>query len=341
MSELKNTLINISEEVRTKIIPENIKVGVQIFDTEGEYTGIDTSDATATAEDIAEGKTAYVNGEKVVGTATQTSDKNAMVADTFTTTGNEALKRHIIELPDTIYISSNSCNQLFYVCNKLKKSPKIITQDGGKITDFYRMYYMCYELIEVPDFDMSGGRTNQMFFRCENIENLDLFTISDTIGGNAEEMFIGCKKLKKFADCSLIRITGTSISGMFNSCVSLTDIPAIDVSNATTITTFVSSCNSLTNFGGLINAGKAYTEATANDSSYTIYFNSTPNITHESLMNLINGLYDLNLTYNVAGGGTLYTQQLILGDVNIAKLTAEEIAIATNKRLDSIIKGGK
>jgi len=58
----------------------------------------------------------------------------------------------------------------------------------------------------------------------------------------------------------------------------------------------------------------------------------TYNLSHESLIDIItNGLYDLNLTYDVANGGKLYTQQLILGSTNMAKLTAEEIAIATNK----------
>jgi hypothetical protein len=48
-------------------------------------------------------------------------------------------------------------------------------------------------------------------------------------------------------------------------------------------------------------------------------------------MNVINNLYDLNLTYDVANGGTLYTQKLTLGSTNLAKLTADEIAIATSK----------
>ena len=48
-------------------------------------------------------------------------------------------------------------------------------------------------------------------------------------------------------------------------------------------------------------------------------------------MNVINNLYDLNLTYDVANGGTLYAQSLVLGSTNMDKLTAEEIAIATAK----------
>lgn len=70
MSELKNVLINITEEKRTKIIPDNIKEGVTIFGVTGTHKdGIDTTDADAVELNIDEGKTAYVDGKKITGTS--------------------------------------------------------------------------------------------------------------------------------------------------------------------------------------------------------------------------------------------------------------------------------
>lgn len=56
---------------------DNIKTGVSIFDVEGTFT----SDADATASDIASGKTAYVKGEKVTGTASLLSGFTAWRKD--------------------------------------------------------------------------------------------------------------------------------------------------------------------------------------------------------------------------------------------------------------------
>ena len=57
----------------SNLVASNIKSGVSIFGVSGSYTasgssGLDTSDATATASDIVSPKTAYINGEKVEGT---------------------------------------------------------------------------------------------------------------------------------------------------------------------------------------------------------------------------------------------------------------------------------
>ena len=61
----------------------NIRTGVSIFNVEGTFT----ADADATASDIASGKTAYVKGEKVTGTATGSSVTKLYVSSKSKTDG--------------------------------------------------------------------------------------------------------------------------------------------------------------------------------------------------------------------------------------------------------------
>ena len=84
-------------------------------------------------------------------------------------------------------------------------------------------------------------------------------------------------------------------------------------------------CPKLTNLTFMTNLGKAYlTTASENNAMYTLDLSSCTTLTHDSLMDVINKLYDIK-TRGVKA------QSLKLGSTNVAKLTSEEIAIATEK----------
>lgn len=125
----------------------------------------------------------------------------------------------------------------------------------------------------------------------------------------------------------------TRLYMMFYGCDNLQKVGVIDCSEMPRISTgwgesvggnIFYNCKKLVDFGGFIDLGKSYTSTTVNDSNCTISISACSALSYESLMNLINGLYDLNLTYDVANGGTLYRQSCIVGTTNLEKLQATE-----------------
>lgn len=268
MTELRNQINNIVEDYNAcKVLAESVG-------NPSVYEG-----TTATAEDIALGKTAYVNGEKVVGTLVlNTSNHNATIV------GISAfnIKKGLTEVDLTGVTLSVTTTGVFQDCSNL-----------------------------------------------ETVKGLDLSTSSNLYNG-----FSGCIKLKDLDINNTQNITNWQYA--FKSAVAIQDLKQLRGDKANNMGSCFQSCSNLTNFGGFLNLGKAYTGTIENNLSYKLDLSSCTKLTHESLMNVINGLYDLNLTYKVADGGTLYRQSLVLGATNLAKLQATEegqqaIAIATNK----------
>ena len=138
-----------------------------------------------------------------------------------------------------------------------------------------------------------------------------------------------CRELLTFPQLDTKNVT--RFDSAWYQCTKLLSLPELDFSSAVQVGYMLYRCSGLTTLGGFKNLGKAFTNQTSNYSDYTLDLSASTKLTHDSLMNVINNLYDLNLTYDVANGGTLYTQQLVLGSTNISKLSASELEVCTQK----------
>ena len=176
----------------------------------------------------------------------------------------------------------------------IKKIRSPLTIEG---TDATYMFYR-YLLNELPQIDTSNvTNMGYMFSNCTNLTTIPQIDTSNV----------------------------TNMGYMFSSCPNLTTIPQLNGEKLTSVAGTFGNCRSLENFNGIINLGQAYSiRQSANYSNYKLNLSACTNLTYDSLMNIINSLYDI-ATLGVK------SQQLVLGSTNLAKLTAEEVAIATNK----------
>lgn len=140
---------------------------------------------------------------------------------------------------------------------------------------------------------------------------------------NTEYMFDHAEKIKTIPNINTSNVT--NMGRMFRYCSNLVTVPKLNAEKVTNISDVIYSCRKLETFGGFENLGQAYdTTKSANYSTYTLDLSYSNNLTHDSLMNVINNLYDIK-------SKGCNPQSLVLGSTNLSKLKAEEVAIATNK----------
>lgn len=234
-------------------------------------------------------------------------------------------------------------NNLFSGCSSLKSIPAMNTQN---VTNMSSMFNGCVKLSTVPLLNTSNV-TNmfRMFDNCSSLKTIPVLDTSNVT--NMSNMFSTCLSLETIPMLDTSNVTdvsflldyccklttvpafntskATEMRGMFQYCSGLVTIPELDASSANELQSMFEKCTALTTFGGLKNIGMGYdTSSDANYFRYTLNLSDSPLLTHDSLMNVINNLYDIK-------SKGVKNQRLQLGDTNKAKLTAEEIAIATNK----------
>ena len=225
----------------------------------------------------------------------------------------------LIEIPTLDTSKVTTMYSMFGRCTSLKQIPLL---DTKRCADMEIMFNNCSLLETIPKLE-TGNVTNMngMFKGCSSLKQIPLLNTKSC--NLMQEMFSGCSSITEIPELDTSNIT--SMWYMFFKCTSLTTVPMLDASKIINVYNMFNNCSSLVTLGGLKNLGMSY-QTNWIDNVYlaTLNLSDSPLLTHDSLMNVINNLYDIK-------SKGVKTQTLQLGDTNKAKLTAEEIAIATNK----------
>lgn len=220
------------------------------------------------------------------------------------------------------FVDSSSvtiANSMFDSCYSLTE---VLLLDTSKVTTASRMFYNCVNLKNIPLLDTSKVTNMQFFvYGCRNLIDFPLLNTSAVT--DMSYMFDGCSKITSIPTLDTSNVG--NMDSCFWACSSLTNIPKLSFQSMTNLISAFYQCSKLTNLGGFENLGQAYsTTQSANYGKYRLDLSNTNLLTHDSLMNVINNLYD------IATAG-VPVQQFIIGATNLAKLTEEEIKIATDK----------
>lgn len=286
---------------------------------------VNTFGATAVDTDILTGKTGFVDNRKITGAMPNNGELNytpsteeQIIPSGYTSGGTiQPMTAELIGLTPEILKAGET---VLGVEGNNDYNTKIENYNSGEVYKY---------ITEIQEIDFSG-KTNlsRAFYSFTNLSKLPS-CLDTTSATNMSYMFAYMQKLIEIPTLDTSNVT--NISSMFDQSAYIKKIPKLNGINIINLVNAFSSCKALEEFEGIENLGAGYTSKTQNYVNYTLDLSSSTLLTHDSLVSIINNLYDLNLTYDVANGGTLYSQKLILGSTNLAKLSEEEITVATDK----------
>ena len=168
------------------------------------------------------------------------------------------------------------------------------------------------ELLTVEYLKVTANVTTManLFNGCTSLTRANTSNWDTSNVTNMYTMFYNCKSLTALDVSNWDTKNVTNIYGMFSNCNKLTslDLSNFNTSKVTDMINMFYYCSALVDF------------KTPKNISTAVDFSYCTNLTHDSLMSIINNLATVTTT-----------QTLTLGSTNLAKLSSEEKAIATNK----------
>ena len=204
-------------------------------------------------------------------------------------------------IPFTATSDVTRMDSMFRDCSNLTSIPLL---DTSKVTSMVSAFNSCSSLKSIPSLDTSNvTRMNYMFFGCSSLTSIPLLDTSKVT--SMVSAFNSCSSLKSIPSLDTSNVT--DMSYMFAYCSSLTSIPSLDTSKVTTMNYMLERCSSLETIH-MINIGA------------DLDISSSTKFTREALLEIIGNLKTVTST-------TILT----MGATNLAKLTDEDKAIATNK----------
>lgn len=226
--------------------------------------------------------------------------------------------QNLTNIPNINTSNVTNMSTMFSGCKKIKTIPQLAT---SKVTDMSGMFSECPALIEIPELDTSNVTTmSSMFNRCTNLKTVPTMNTNKVTSMALMFSYSGITTIPELNTSNV-----TSVYNMFSSCSGLITIPKLNFESVNNVSGFLTGAESVVNIGGFENLGKAYlTDKSANYTNYGLVLTNCSKLTHDSLMNIINNLYDIKTKGCQA-------QLLQLGPTNLAKITDEEKQIAINK----------